>query len=92
MPPIDATLRTASFADRIHALTVALRPLACVADRYDQNDLEAARKTWGLNNEHENKTPPGQIVLVDSRGGGTIVSLADAIRARDVLRAIGDRT
>jgi hypothetical protein len=67
-------------------LREALAPLVRIADAYDDNALDdEARKTWGLNDEHINDTPPEQIELYSGRGGRHLLSLADCLKARTTL-------
>ena len=64
-----------------------LEKLAKIADLYDANELDdEARKSWGPNDEHENETPPEQIILYSGRGGRTLLTLADCLEARRILR------
>lgn len=65
-------------------ITEALAPLVAIADAYDANDLDdEARKfwTWG-----ENTTPPEQIELYNGRGGKRLLTLADCLKARELVR------
>lgn len=71
------------------AIIEALRVLANIASAYDDNSLDdEARKFWGPNDEHENTTPPERIELFRGRGGRCLLTLADCLAARDVLRKI----
>lgn len=64
----------------------ALQPLVAIAEAYDANELDdEARKRWGRNYEHENTTPPEDIILYTGRGGKTLLTLADCLNARRVL-------
>lgn len=65
--------------DRIYAL---LLKLAHVADRYDGNELDEHRPAWG----HRD---PEAVELVSSRGGATLLTLADMQAARQVVREMG---
>lgn len=72
-------------------LTVAaltLRPLAAIADAFDKNELDdEARKFWGPDGEHENTTPHDQIEIYQGRGGRELLTLEDAMIAREALRS-----
>jgi hypothetical protein len=71
---------------RIAKLEAGVRKLADIADAYDSNDLDdEARKFWGLNDEHENKTDPKHIEIYQGRGGRELLTLADCIDARTAL-------
>lgn len=71
---------------RIAELTKALAPLKTIADCYDANDLDdEARKTWGMNDEYSNSTPPGQIELYNGRGGRRLLTLQDCLAARAAI-------
>lgn len=73
---------------RTKTLTDALRPLARIADAFDANELDAeARKYWGANDEHINRTPPEQICLFEGRGGLSLLTLDDCIAARYAMRS-----
>lgn len=68
------------------AKIAALEPLARIAQRYDANELDdEARRFWGQDLEHENTTPPQDIELVTTRGGAPLLTLADALVAREAL-------
>lgn len=68
----------------------ALAPLVAIADAYDANALDdEARKWWGRDNEHTNTTPPEQIELYAGRGGRQLLTLADCLRARELVRSHG---
>ncbi len=68
----------------------ALAPLVRIADAYDANELDdEARKTWGKDDEHHNDTPPERVGLYSGRGGRQLLTLADCLKARDVLRRLG---
>ncbi len=71
----------------ISALREALAPLVAVADAYDDNALDdEARKFWGLNSEHENDRRPEDIELYTGRGGKRLLTLADCLAARSVIK------
>jgi len=62
-----------------------LKPLVDIADAYDENALDdEARKIWGKNDEHYNTTPSDDIILYSGRGGKTLLTLGDCLRAREV--------
>lgn len=70
-------------------LVDALRPLVDIADAYDANELDdEARKRWGRSLEHENTRSPDEIELYQGRGGKRLLTLADAMRARDALASL----
>jgi len=63
----------------------ALKPLVDIANAYDNNALDdEARKLWGKDNERMNTTPLDEIILYTGRGGKTLLTLGDCIRAREV--------
>lgn len=62
----------------------ALRPLAAIADRYDDDGLDEARPEWG-----DNSRDPESIELLSGRGGKQLLTLADAFRARTALARAG---
>ena len=65
----------------------ALQPLVNIADAYDANELDdEARKIWGRNGEHVNTTDPKDIELYCSSGGACLLTLADALRAREAVQ------
>jgi hypothetical protein len=65
-------------------LKMGVHRLIVIADAYDANELDdEARKTWGLNDEFRNTNKPEDIILYSGRGGGTLLTLADCIAARD---------
>ena len=71
----------------ISGIIAAAKVLAGIADRYDENRLDdEARKYWGENEEFTNDTDPKRIVLYTGRGGGTLLTLADCLDAREALR------
>lgn len=71
----------------LSALLSALEPLVKIADAFDANNLDdEARKFWGKDNEHECQTPHDKIELYTGRGGGTLLTLADCMRARELVR------
>lgn len=65
-----------TFADQIHELKRALRPLASLADRVGWGDLD----------------PPAGGVFVRAKSGRGLVTMEDAARAAELLKAVGDRT
>jgi hypothetical protein len=65
----------------------AAHVLARIADAYDDNRLDnEARKRWGPDDEITNARRPVDIILYTSRGGGTLLTLADCLEARQALR------
>ena len=75
--------------DAAETLAAALKPLANIADAFDENELDdEARKHWGLENEHTNQTPCHLIELFSGRGGRSLLTLADAMFARRALETM----
>ena len=70
---------TASRAE-VERLRAALRPLAQIADRFDDSNLDEHRPEWGAKD-------PKSVELLTGRGGGLLLSLDDALTARAVLAA-----
>ena len=70
---------TASRAE-VERLRAALRPLAQIADRFDDSNLDEHRHEWGAKD-------PKSVELLTGRGGGLLLSLDDALTARAVLAA-----
>lgn len=68
--------------ERIKALETALRPLAAIADEYDKDGLDEVRPDWV--NRGVAKFNP-QAELYSGRGGKQLLTLEDALNARDVL-------
>lgn len=67
----------------------ALMPLAHIADAYDGNNLDdEARKYLGKNLEFNNRTPLDQIELYGGRGGKRLLTLADCMKAREVVKQL----
>lgn len=74
-------------ADDVARLVIALQPLIDIAYAYDLNELDdEARKYWG---DNTNTTPPGEIELYAGRGGRTLLTLEDALYARQVVGEFG---
>ena len=74
----------------LEPLTTALKPLADIADAYDDNALDdEARKFWGTDNENQNTTPPEQIELYQGRGGKRLLTLQQCLDAREALKELG---
>lgn len=76
-------------AAMIASLKAALKPLAIIADEYDTNGLDEARPEWeaiGSRGLIKGPPPPPEKVhLYSGRGGNTLLTLADCMKARDVL-------
>lgn len=69
-------------------VTEALAPLVAIANAFDANGLDdGARKIWGRNDEHINQTDPAEIELVTTDSGALLLSLADALTARELCQA-----
>jgi hypothetical protein len=66
---------------KIERLVAALRPLAAIADAYDTNRLDECRPEWG-----EGELKDSQTILFEGRGGKTLLTLEDALRARAALK------
>jgi hypothetical protein len=65
----------------------ALMPILEIANAYYSNNMDdEARRYWGENYEHENKTPPENIILVTGRGGKTLLTLGDCLRISLILK------
>ena len=68
----------------------ALRPLVEIADAFDANELDdEARRWWGREDEARiySERSPEDIELYQGRGGRRLLSLADCLRARELLRS-----
>jgi hypothetical protein len=62
----------------------ALAPLVAIADAFDANELDdEARKFWASG---ENTTPHDEIEIYAGRGGQRLLTLADCMAARDLLK------
>lgn len=67
--------------------------LARIADAYDANELDdEARKFWGRDLENENQRNPSEIELFCGRGGKTLLTLADCLKAREALKVKDETT
>lgn len=74
--------------EHFSALTVALAPLAMIANEYDTNNLDEERPQWRngpLALESHVETPFSEIELFSGRGGKRLLTLQDAFNARDAL-------
>jgi len=69
---------------RLDEVLAALRPLAAVADWYDDDALDEARPSRG-----DNHRGPETIELLTTSGGRALLTLADAFRARTALARAG---
>lgn len=66
-----------------------LKRLADIADAYDKNNLDTpARRLWGTELQHENKTPATEIEIYSGRGGRSFLTLQDCFDAREALKLI----
>jgi len=73
-------------------MDAAIEPLVRIANAYDANELDDdARKFWGLENEHTNDTDPDDIELYQGRGGKRLLTLGDALRAREARRQLHEQ-
>ena len=78
---------------RLGKAVEALSPLSAIADAYDENELDdEARKLWGKNLEHENRTPFDEIEIFAGRGGKRLLTLGDAMKARAALAELKGET
>lgn len=69
----------------IRGLREALKPLVAIADAFDANELDdEARKFWGQHGV--NTTPHENIELYAGRGGKELLTLADCMLARQLVR------
>jgi hypothetical protein len=69
------------------ALKAALAPLVAIADAYDHNGLDdEARKFWGASVPNDRK--PEDIELYAGRGGKRLLTLADCLKARTLVRGL----
>lgn len=69
----------------IRQLVEALKPLIAIADAFDANELDdEARKFWGQHGV--NTTPHENIELYAGRGGKELLTLADCMLARKLVR------
>jgi len=61
-------------------LVEALEPFTNISRAYDANELDdEARKFWGERLQHRNTTPLAEIEIFTGRGGGRLLTLADAV-------------
>lgn len=84
IPPRVSVPATPANAPVGTEVLAALRPLAAVADRYDDNALDEARPERG-----DNHREPETIALLATRSGRTLLTLADAFNARTALARAG---
>jgi len=69
--------------NRITLLETALKPFADIADEYDQDGLDEARPSWIRNGK---ATFDSSAELYSGRGGKTLITLGDVLRARSALQ------
>lgn len=67
------------------ALREAVAPLVAIADAFDVSGLDEHRPEWGARD-------PKTVELLAGRGGRALLTLADCLRARDLLRALNQGT
>lgn len=67
---------------RINELEQALRPLANIADEYDADGLDECRPDWIKRGV---RVFNGSVELYSGRGGKSLLTLNDALHARDIL-------
>ena len=73
----------------VSLLLAAIQPLVDIANAYDQNELDDdARKFWGKFNQHMNVEDPNNIELYAGRGGKRLLTLQDALNARDCVNMV----
>lgn len=88
MRRIDAALSgyssPAGIPPPLAELVEAVRPIAAIADAYDDNGLDEARPEWG-----HNHLQPEAIELLTTGSGRTLLTLADALRTRTALARAG---
>jgi hypothetical protein len=68
---------------REDALATAIRPLAALADAYDNSLLDEVRPEWVISSVRK----PDAVALVSGRGGKELLTLGDAFKAREALYA-----
>jgi hypothetical protein len=79
----DCFLHGQPDSNLISEVTRVLAPLAAIADAYDNDDIDEARSEWDKGLErNEDK----MVELVQGRCGRTLLTLGQALEARDVLR------
>jgi hypothetical protein len=66
---------------RMELLEKALQPLASIANAYDKNELDEVRPEWGEGLEHD-----CNVEILSGSGGKTLLTLQDALSAREALR------
>lgn len=91
----DEDARVASLAERsataLRAAYDALAPLANVANAWDADGLDEDRPDWRRRRVGASYRPPfDQVELLSGRGGRTLLTLADAFRARAAIGARGE--
>ena len=72
-----------SLRSREEKLAVALAPLVAIAEAYDDDGLDEARPEWGEGIEHDRR-----VELLCGRGGRGLLTLGQALDARDLLRRL----
>jgi len=68
-------------------IIAALKPLAAIADAYDDDGLDEERPDWirrGVSKPLEGR----EVELLSGRGGRRLLTLNDAFEARRVLRKL----
>lgn len=66
--------------DRIAELEARLAPLVVIADAHDASELDEHRPEWG-------ERDPATVELLAGRGGTRLLTLADCLAARRVVRS-----
>ena len=61
----------------------ALAPLVAIAEAYDDDGLDEARPEWREGIEHDRR-----VALLCGRGGRGLLTLGQALDARDLLRRL----
>lgn len=66
-------------------LVEAIKPLAAIADKYEASELDEHRPEWNERKAAQSEVRWEDIELYASRGGGTLLTLMDAFKARYAL-------
>lgn len=71
---------------RFQLLVEALKPLAAIADKYEASELDEHRPEWNEVKAAQGEIHWEDIELYACRGGGTLLTLMDAFKARYALK------
>lgn len=74
--------RTLTPAENIARLLEALEPLARIGDAYVNSELDEHRPEW--NEKWRRHKFPSEVELFSGRGGKQLLTLADALKAREL--------